>query len=126
MSHQHDPDVQRSWQHLHRVVNMSSPQLRGFLLTEASGERAFLATPSLDLPELSRSLLHVLNKRKVDLTPADVVVMDRVVAAIDDLLARRPPAGGADDGWRHSLMTLGHDPLTPGAAETGDEEAGAG
>jgi hypothetical protein len=58
-------------------------------------------------------VLHILGKRRTDLTASDVAVMERVVARVHD--ERRadlePTAGQA--AWRHALMTIGHDPLKP-------------
>ena len=58
-------------------------------------------------------MVHILGKRRGDLTEDDVRVMRRVVERVraqrrDDL---EPTAG--DAAWRHKLMSLGHDPLTP-------------
>lgn len=106
-----EPEVEQLWEEFHRCVNVSSEQLRSWLLTEASGEEAFRADPDLGVPEPGRQILAVLGKRKVDLTPADVEVMRRTVAEIRELVAARPVAGAADEGWRHALLDLGHDPL---------------
>jgi hypothetical protein len=39
--------------------------------------------------------------------------MQEVVDYLQDRLADPPAAGVADERWRRSLMTLGHDPLKP-------------
>lgn len=106
-----DADVELLWEDFHNRVNMPSEQLRQWLLTRGSGERAFGPDPDLDLPEPGRHILAVLRKRKVDLTAADIRVMRDAVDRIDTLTAEKPAAGNADDGWRHALLDLGHDPL---------------
>ncbi|MBO4210254.1 DUF3140 domain-containing protein [Micromonospora echinofusca] len=106
-----DPEVETIWQDFHEHVNVTSEQLRSWLLTRGSGEETFTADPDLALPEPGRQILAVLGKRKVDLTRADIDVMRTAIAGIDALLAERPPRGNADDQWRHALLDLGHDPL---------------
>ncbi len=107
-----DPEVEVLWEDFHAEVNVPSEQLRQWLLTRGSGEEAFGPNPDLDLPEPGRQILAVLRKRKVDLTPEDIEVMAEAVDRIRALTAARPQRGNADDEWRHSLLDLGHDPLT--------------
>lgn len=107
------PEVELAWDSFHQVVNMTSEELRAWLLTEASGEEAFGPDPDLGLPELGRKVVSLLGKRKVDLTAADGDVMGQVVDFVLDQEADRPPDGAQDDAWRRSLMTVGHDPLRP-------------
>ncbi len=57
--------------------------------------------------------MHILGKRRSDLTSDDIATMEKVVRKVleerrDDL---EPTAGQAH--WRHKLMTMGHDPLKP-------------
>jgi hypothetical protein len=107
-----DRDVRDGlWEDFHALVNMSSEQLRQWLLTDASREAAFPADPDLGVAPDGRAVLAVLGKRKMDLTDADREMMRTAVEAIRYLLGHRPPGGAADDTWRHTLMTLGHDPL---------------
>ncbi|WDZ82564.1 DUF3140 domain-containing protein [Micromonospora cathayae] len=106
-----DADVEVLWADFHARVNMPSEQLRQWLLTRGSGEEAFGPNPDLDLPVPGRHILAVLGKRKVDLTGEDIRIMQDTVDRIDALVDARPPAGNADDGWRHALLDLGHDPL---------------
>lgn len=106
-----EPEVEQLWQDFHEHVNVTSAQLRSWLLTQGSGEEAYPADPSMDLPEPGRSILRVKGKRKVDLTPDDIILMRDTVDEIDNLLDTRPATGPADETWRHSLLNLGHDPL---------------
>jgi hypothetical protein len=106
-----DPEVEVLWEDFHAEVNVTSEQLRSWLLTRGSGEEAFGPNPDLNLPEPGRQILAVLRKRKVDLTGEDIEVMREAVERIRALTAARPAAGTADDEWRHSLLDLGHDVL---------------
>ncbi|WP_320066311.1 DUF3140 domain-containing protein [Micromonospora sp. RTGN7] len=106
-----DPEVEVLWEDFHAEVNVTSEQLRSWLLTRGSGEESFGANPDLDLPEPGRQILAVLRKRKVDLTREDIEVMREAVDRIRALTEARPKDGVSDDGWRHALLDLGHDIL---------------
>lgn len=106
-----EPEVEHLWRDFHSCVNMTSEQLRDWLLTQGSGPEAFTGHPDLDIPEPGRSVLAVLGKRKVDLTGEDVTTMREVLDQIQALLAARPPGGSSDDDWRRALLDRGHDPL---------------
>jgi hypothetical protein len=107
-------DVELLWDEFHQTVNMTSDELRIWLLTDASGEDAFPADPDMGLPELGRRIVELLRKRKVDLTADDIQVMEQVSDYVAERTANPPPAGERDEEWRHSLMAVGHDPLKPG------------
>ncbi|GAA4577134.1 hypothetical protein GCM10023176_50000 [Micromonospora coerulea] len=106
-----DPEVEVIWDDFHAQVNVPSEQLRQWLLTRGSGEEAFGPNPDMNLPEPGRQILHVLSKRKVDLTPEDIEVMRDAIDRIQSLVDAKPSRGNADDDWRHSLLDLGHDVL---------------
>jgi hypothetical protein len=106
-----DPEMNEVWNQFHSYVNLTSDQLRNWLLTRASSEGIFDAPPDRALPQPGKRILGVLGKRKVDLTGGDVEVMRETIGQIEDLLAARPAVGNTDDDWRHNLMDLGHDPL---------------
>ncbi|WP_327587752.1 DUF3140 domain-containing protein [Nonomuraea sp. NBC_00507] len=93
------------WEEFHRVVNMSSEELRAYLLADASDEESFPPDPDLGIDELGRGVLHVLRKRKGDLTKDDLDVMRQVVELVETMGDR------TDDDSRRELMTVGHDPL---------------
>ncbi|HLT62634.1 MAG TPA: DUF3140 domain-containing protein [Microlunatus sp.] len=100
------------WQEFHTVVNMTSAELQEWLLVEAAGEDSE-GVPEQDESRLGRRVLHILGKRRTDLTQDDVHAMEKVVDLVrgrrrDDL---EPVAGEAH--WRHRLMRIGHDPLKP-------------
>ena len=98
-------DIDLLWEEFHRVVNMNSEELRAFLLADASDEEGFPADPDMGLDETGRGVLHVLSKRKADLTQADLGVMRQVVDLVEAM------GDLTDDDSRHELMTVGHDPL---------------
>lgn len=105
-------ELDELWDEFHRVVNMTSDELSSWLRTESAGERSE-RVPDESGTENGRHVLAVLQKRRRDLTGDDVRVMRKVVDVVHD--QRRddlaPKAG--QEGWRHRLMRLGHDPLKP-------------
>ncbi|MEQ4717488.1 DUF3140 domain-containing protein [Nonomuraea sp. B19D2] len=98
-------DTDMLWDEFHRLVNMNSEELRVHLLADASDEDGFPSDPDLGIDELGRGVLHVLGKRKGDLTKADIDVMRQVVNLVENLGDR------TDDESRRELMSVGHDPL---------------
>jgi hypothetical protein len=107
-----DAEVERLWDEFHGLVNMSSDELRSWLLADAADEEGFPDTPDLGLSPEGQATLGVLGKRKADLTDDDLKAMRRTVDEISELLSARDAVGGiADEQWRHDLMDLGHDPF---------------
>ncbi|GAA3571687.1 DUF3140 domain-containing protein [Nonomuraea rosea] len=98
-------DIGRLWDEFHRVVNMNSEELRKYLLADASDEEGFPPDPDLGIDELGRAVLHILRKRKGDLTKADFAAMQQVVDLVETMGDR------TDDESRRELMSVGHDPL---------------
>lgn len=100
------------WDEFHRVVNMTSRELRDWLSVRSATEDADVL-PDRAGTETGQAVLSILGKRRTDLTDKDVAVMEKVVSKV--LAERRedlePTAGQAV--WRHKLMTMGHDPLKP-------------
>ncbi len=100
------------WDEFHRVVNMTSRELDDWLRTRSADEDTE-QLPDQAGTETGRHVLHILGKRRTDLTDDDVRIMQNVV---DRILAERrddlePTAGEAH--WRYRLMSMGHDPLKP-------------
>lgn len=125
MANRTEPEVDRLWEEFHQAVNMTSLELRDFLLAEsARGDAVFPASPDLGLPDLGRHVVRLLSKRKTDVTGEDVEAMRRVVDFVRDQLANRPVDAELDAGWRRALMTVGHDPLKP--PRSADEESDVG
>lgn len=100
------------WEGFHVAVNMTSRELREWLMVEGAGE-ATEVEPEHAGPSLGHRVADTLAKRRADLTPDDVEVMQQVVEVVDR--ERGPdfePVAG-DDTWRRGLMDIGHDPLKP-------------
>jgi Protein of unknown function (DUF3140) len=106
-------EVDVAWDSFRQVVNMTSEELRAWLLTEAPGPGAFPAERDPGLPELGKQVVELLRKRKVELTQRDADVMVQVVDFVLTQEAEGPADTESDDEWHRSLMTVGHDPLRP-------------
>lgn len=107
------PEVGTLWEEFHRLVNMTSEELRTWVYALDSGEVTFPEGPDRSLIELGKDVVRILGKRKVDLTDHDLEAMRRTIDEITRRLEHPPGRGPAHDGWRRELMTLGHDPLKP-------------
>lgn len=104
-------DVDELWIRFHEAVNMSSPELREFLGASQETLRDCEPEPGVDLPAVSRHVLGLLSKRRMDLTGDDEEIMRLVTDVVGRRLAEPPPGGVRNHRWRHTLMMLGHDPL---------------
>ncbi len=71
-------DIKPAWDAFREVVNMTSEELRAWLLTGASGDDILPGDPKVRLPELGRQVVRLLHKRKADLTSANARVMRQV------------------------------------------------
>ena len=102
------------WENFHRAVNMSSRELRDWLMVEGAGE-ATETEPEHAGSHLGHRVADILGKRRADVTSDDIDVMQRVVNRVADLRGEgeelEPTAG--DERWRRRLMDVGHDPLKP-------------
>ena len=100
------------WDEFHRVVNMTSRELRDWLAVQGADEETE-EVPDRAGSHLGHRVLAILGKRRSDVTSDDVDVMGTVVERV--LSERRedlePTAGEA--AWRRRLMNVGHDPLKP-------------
>ena len=98
------------WDEFHRVVNMTSRELEEWLRTRSADEDTE-SLPDQSGTQTGQHVLHILGKRRTDLTDDDARVMRNVVDRVqserrEDL---EPTAGEAH--WRYRLMSMGHDPL---------------
>jgi Protein of unknown function (DUF3140) len=108
-----DAEVAEVWEDFHALVNMSSPELRDWLVNTPDGVDTYAPEPDLDVHALGLQVLQVLSKRRTDLTPSDVDLMREVTDLIRSRLHNPPEADVNDEPWRDTLLTLGHDPTSP-------------
>jgi hypothetical protein len=100
------------WSSFHRLVNMSSRELRDWMRTQ-SAEPDSERFPDQAGTPTGQHVLHLLSKRRMDITEEDARVMRRVVGRIEDERGSEPEPTPGDSAWRRRLMSLGHDPLKP-------------
>ncbi len=117
-----DPEVAQLWDDFHAVVNMPAPDLRNWLGVAPREADGYLYEPDTDVRTLGPKVLAVLSRRVVDLTDADTEVMRQVVDAVRAWLGSPRDEGPDADRWRHSLMSLGHDPLKADSPHGTDAE----
>jgi hypothetical protein len=108
------------WYEFRRVVNMSPRELADWLCTHKAGPDAGTAagTDTESLPGQAgiltgQQVLHVLSKRRTDLTPEDFELMRRVIRRVHAERRSNRESLAGHTGWRHRLMSLGHDPFKP-------------
>ncbi|MGH3854889.1 MAG: DUF3140 domain-containing protein [Pseudonocardiaceae bacterium] len=91
------------WHEFHRVVNMSPRELADWLRTH----------PEQGDTPTGPEVLRILGKRQIDLTSDDLQVMRGVIRRVNAERGSHGSARAGRIGWRHRLMSLGHDPLKP-------------
>jgi hypothetical protein len=94
------------WHEFHRLVNMSPRELADWLRTHSTA-------PDTEGLLTGQQVLHVLSKHRADLTPDDLEVMRKVVRRVHAERQRNRESVAGRTGWRHRLMSLGHDPFKP-------------
>lgn len=117
-----DPEVATVWEDFHTMVNMTSPELRDWLLNTPEGVDTYAPEPDMDVHALGLQVLQVLEKRRTDVTGSDVRLMREVTDLIRSRLANAPEADIADQPWRDTLLTLGHDPAREDSPRGADAE----
>ncbi|HKS50247.1 MAG TPA: DUF3140 domain-containing protein [Pseudonocardiaceae bacterium] len=105
----HDDEL---WAEFHRVVNMSSRELADWLRTCSASPQTERLPDHAGTPT-GQQVLHILGKRRTDLNAQDVQVMRRVIRCVHTERRGDRDAIAGNFGWRHRLMSLGHDPLKP-------------
>jgi hypothetical protein len=118
-----NPAIEPLWDTFHRLVNMTSPELRDWLLATPDGADAYAPEPGIDIHELGGHVLRLLEKRRGDLTDDDVAVMRLVTEYIVGRLTNVPKDEAANEPWRDTLLTMGHDPLRRDSPRGVDAEA---
>ena len=100
------------WDEFHRVVNMTSRELAGWLRSHS--EKPIVARhPAPAGTPSGPEVLRLLSKRRADLTPADLQLMRTVVRRVHIERRGDHESGAGRAAWRKRLMSLGHDPLKP-------------
>ncbi|MGH3829958.1 MAG: DUF3140 domain-containing protein [Pseudonocardiaceae bacterium] len=100
------------WHEFHRVVNMSPRELADWLRTHSAGPGAVILPEQAGTPT-GQQVLRILGKRQSDLTSDDLQVMRGVIRRVNAERGSHGSARAGRIGWRHRLMSLGHDPLKP-------------
>ncbi|KAF4408366.1 hypothetical protein CRI70_04290 [Streptomyces sp. Ru87] len=91
---------------------MTSEELAAWLRTESAAENSE-TVPDDSGPEKGRHVLHILQKRRTDLTDDDIKLMYRVVDTVTEQRREDLEPTAGQSHWRHRLMNIGHDPLKP-------------
>jgi hypothetical protein len=118
-----DSEFVESWEGFHALVNMSSPELRDWLLNTPDGVDTYAPEPDIDIHALGLQVLQIKEKRRTDLTSTDLDTMREVSDLIRTRLGNAPESDINDDPWRDTLMTLGHDPTRADSPRGPDAEA---
>ncbi|MFG2793960.1 DUF3140 domain-containing protein [Streptomyces sp. NPDC048419] len=100
------------WEDFHRAVNMTSQELAAWLRVSDADETTE-PLPDQAGPPTGQHVLAILQKRRTDLTDADVRVMYEVVDTVAEQTDPENEPAAEDSDRRHRLMTIGHDPLKP-------------
>ncbi|MFC5212727.1 DUF3140 domain-containing protein [Streptomyces coerulescens] len=100
------------WEDFHRVVNMTSQELAGWLRVADADEESE-PLPDRAGPPIGQHVLAILQKRRTDLTDDDIRVMYDVVDTVTDEADLENEPEPEQARRRHQLMTIGHDPLKP-------------
>jgi Protein of unknown function (DUF3140) len=111
-----------TWETFHDLVNMTSPELRDWLLNTPDGVDTYAPEPDIDIHALGLQVLQLKQKRRMDLTGTDLDTMRQVIDLIEGRLRNAPESDIQDDPWRDTLMTLGHDPTRPDSPRGEDAE----
>ncbi len=118
-----DTDFVETWETFHSLVNMTSPELRGWLFSTPDGADSYPSDPDSEgLHHLGEQVLQILAKRRTDLTESDLAAMREVNHLISTRLANAPEDDVANGPWRDSLLTLGHDPTRTDSPRGPDAE----
>ncbi len=122
MVNRNDSAFVETWETFHDLVNMTSPELRDWLMNTPDGVDTYAPEPDIDIHALGLQVLQIKQKRRTDLSGTDLDTMREVIDLIEGRLQNPPEADIQDDPWRDTLMTLGHDPTRPDSPRGEDAE----
>ena len=111
-----------TWESFHDLVNMTSPELRDWLMNTPDGADTYAPEPDIDIHALGLQVLQLKQKRRTDLSESDLDTMREVIDLIEGRLQNAPEADIQDDPWRDTLLSLGHDPTRPDSPRGEDAE----
>ncbi|MGW6055973.1 DUF3140 domain-containing protein [Streptomyces sp. NPDC055189] len=112
MSGKSDSSRQQTIDEFGDVVNMPPRTLKKWLDTDDSKSVGQSKGNGESVGHASgRRIVGLLEKKKADLTDADVAHMRKVVGYVHRHLEQRPDGDVTDTPWRYSLMNWGHDPV---------------
>jgi Protein of unknown function (DUF3140) len=117
-----DSELADLWESFHALVNMTSPELRDWLLNTPDGVDTYAPEPDIDIHALGMQVLQIKQKRRTDLSNTDLDTMRQVVDLIESRLRNAPESDIQDEPWRDTLMTLGHDPARADSPRGDDAE----
>jgi hypothetical protein len=94
------------------LVNMGAATLDRWLHTDESREAGQRADGDRESTghASGRHIVKMLQKKKSELTGADIAHMHKTVAFIKRHMAQRPAGDISQTRWAHSLKNWGHDP----------------
>lgn len=98
------------WEDFHRAVNMTSQELAAWLRV-ADADESTEPLPEHAGEPTGQHVLAILQKRRTDLTDADLEVMYEVVDTVAAEAGTGHEPEAEESRRRRRLMTLGHDPL---------------
>ena len=122
MVNRNDSAFVETWETFHDLVNMTSPEMRDWLMNTPDGADTYAPEPDIDIHALGLQVLQIKQKRRVDVTESDMDTMREVIDLIEGRLQNAPESDIQDDPWRDTLMTLGHDPTRPDSPRGEDAE----
>src|SRR5215469_710415 len=102
-----------TWETFHDLVNMTSPELRDWLMNTPDGVDTYAPEPDIDIHALGLQVLQLKQKRRTDLSESDLGTMREVIDLTEGRPQTAPESDIRDDPCRPTLMTLGHDPTRP-------------
>ena len=123
MVNRNDSAFVETWESFHDLVNMTSPELRDWLMNTPDGVDTYAPEPDIDIHALGLQVLQIKQKRRTDLSGTDLDTMREVIDLIEGRLQNPPEADIQDEPWRDTLLTLGHDPLRLDSPRGVDAEA---
>jgi hypothetical protein len=95
------------------LVNMTSKQIEKWLQTAESQKVGYKEKEGEESVghQSGSKIIHMLGKKKTDLTEDDYAHMRKVIGYIKRHSAQKPDGNVENTPWRFSLMNWGHDPI---------------